>query len=142
MKKDEIQKGVIIHNGKEGRYYEEREVLDIGPQYVLYSGQMESDNARYRIVTGSRTRIQNQGNITRVRLAAWGKGIVDKRSLVLCTKSIAISGATYDQNQEYAVVSENDYNVLVRSKEGIPLQFDKDASSRRFFDHFFLRIHD
>ncbi|RRJ54701.1 hypothetical protein EHV15_34450 [Paenibacillus oralis] len=139
MKKEEIQKGVIIHNGKEGRFYEEREVLDLGPQYVLYPGQMESDNARYLIVTGSRNRIKKEGNITRARLAAWGKGIVDKRPFVTCTKSIVISGATYDRDQEYAAVSESDHNVLVRSNEGIPFQFDKDASSRRFFDHFFLR---
>lgn len=140
MKKDEIKKGVIIHNGKEGRFYEEREVMDLGPEYVLFSGQMESDNVRYRIVTGSKNRINKQSNITRARLAAWGKGIVEKRPLITCIKSVAINGVSFEPDQSYGVVNENDYYVMIRSNAGIPLQFDKDENSPRFVDRFFTRI--
>lgn len=78
MKKSDLQVGVVIHNGKSGRFYAERKIIGAGPEFVLYPGQEDKDCLQYievnrggKPVTGAEPR-----NITRTALAAWGKGIV------------------------------------------------------------------
>lgn len=72
MKKSEIVLGGVYHNGKGNRYHEVRKVIAEGPEYTLYSGQTETDNLRYEVV--SIRRLGHQGNITRTSFAAWAKG--------------------------------------------------------------------
>ena len=72
MKKSEIRIGGVYSNRK-GRI---RRVVDMGPQYVLYHGQMCSENLRYEIVCdGSKNNSTagEQHNMTVARFAAWSK---------------------------------------------------------------------
>lgn len=75
MKKSEIKVGKTYHNGKQGRFYSEREVVAEGPEYVLYRGQENMDCIRY--ITRKGVGIGNSGNMTRASFAAWAKGIVE-----------------------------------------------------------------
>jgi len=76
MKKEEIEVGKTYHNGKTGRSYQERQIIGQGADFKLYSSQAENDCFRYRVVKGGRANI-SEGNITRVAMATWAKGIVD-----------------------------------------------------------------
>ncbi|MGH8465705.1 MAG: hypothetical protein ACRER5_16300 [Pseudomonas sp.] len=71
MKKSDIALGNAYTDGK-GNV---RKVIGVGPQFVLYDGQSETDNLRYEVVlrkTGTR-RVGTQGNSTRASFASWAK---------------------------------------------------------------------
>ncbi|WP_049869577.1 hypothetical protein [Paenibacillus sp. D9] len=77
MKKTEIEVGKVYHNGKEGRWYIEREVLAAGPEYKSYPSQMETDCLQYRVVNKGGTKgAWMAENCTRASLAGWAKGEV------------------------------------------------------------------
>lgn len=76
MKKSEIKLGGIYSNGKSGRYYQEREIIGEGAEFVLYHGQEETDNIRYRVVNGKNGHAEKEGNMTRSSFATWAKNIV------------------------------------------------------------------
>jgi len=78
MKKSEIQVGKTYHNGKEGRWYGERQVIDAGAHLLLYAGQRETDCIRYRVRRGPN--LGGEGNMTRAAFAAWAKGEVGKNA--------------------------------------------------------------
>lgn len=72
MKKNEIEIGASYSNGK-GRI---RKVIDMGPQYKLYDGQVCTENLRYEIIyDGSKSNrtAGEQGNMTVASFAAWVK---------------------------------------------------------------------
>ena len=72
MKKTEIHIGTIYSDGK-GR---EREVLAMGPEYVLYEGQTCKENLRYRIIKDGSKKNASKGterNMTVAAFAAWSK---------------------------------------------------------------------
>ena len=75
MKKSEIVVGGIYNNGMGDKRHQARQVIAEGPEYVLYSGQEDTDCIRYRIVT--HVRLDQEGNMTRARFAAWAKRRVD-----------------------------------------------------------------
>lgn len=74
MKKSEIVKGKQYTDGKGSI----REVLDIGPQYTLYNGQMETDNLQYRLITKKRGphSVGSVLNSTRSAFASWARQVV------------------------------------------------------------------
>ena len=74
MKKAQIELGGIYHNGKEKWRYSERQVIGIGPEFLLYSGQENTDCLRYKVIQGYR--LGEDGNITRQQFARWAKGKV------------------------------------------------------------------
>lgn len=74
MRKQQIRVGVQYTDGK-GNV---REVIAVGPEYVLYPGQQGDDNLRYVVVkrfTGP-NRAGDKRNCTRASFAAWAKGAV------------------------------------------------------------------
>lgn len=75
MKKDEIKVGAKYTDNK-GNV---REVIAAGAEYVLYQGQAETDNVRYRIVSKKRgpLRIGSENNSTRASFASWAKALAD-----------------------------------------------------------------
>lgn len=57
-----------------------RRVVDIGPQYVLYPGQLSTDNLQYEIVHDGTKKNRKAGerhNMTIVSFAAWSKSEVE-----------------------------------------------------------------
>lgn len=74
MKKSEIILGGKYQNNA-GTI---REVLAVGPEHVLYQGQAETDNLRYRVTAkGRHFNGPVEGNSTRASFAAWAKAKVD-----------------------------------------------------------------
>jgi hypothetical protein len=74
MKKSEIEVGKFYSDRKGGV----RLVIATGPEYVLYPGQAETDNLRYRLIKkkkGPHT-IGSELNSTRISFATWAKEIV------------------------------------------------------------------
>ena len=72
MKKSEIKVGYSYSNGK-GRV---RKVIDIGPEYKLYSHQMDDECLCYEIVqdgTKKNLTAGKQCSMTVVSFAAWAK---------------------------------------------------------------------
>lgn len=77
MKKHDIQIGKTYHNGKEGRRYQERRIMDDGPQYKGYSGQEDTDCVQYRVTCkGDETVDGPVGTMTRQAMANWAAGEV------------------------------------------------------------------
>ena len=75
MKKTEIELNGVYANGKEGSHCQERTVIDMGPHYLLYSGQGDTDCLRFKVTKG--WNLNRSGNITRTRFAALAKARVD-----------------------------------------------------------------
>lgn len=75
MKKSEIVLGGHYSNGKEGRWYSVRKVIDEGPQCKLYAEVKDNDCIRYRVIEGRGK--GREGNMTRAAFAAWAKERVD-----------------------------------------------------------------
>lgn len=51
-----------------------REVVGVGPEFVLYEGQAETDNLRYRVIQkGKHFTGPTEGNSTRASFATWAK---------------------------------------------------------------------
>lgn len=76
MKISEIQVGSTYSNGK-GRT---RKIIDRGPQYILYPGQVCRDNLQYEIVndgTKANRTAGDKSNITVQAFASWAKERVD-----------------------------------------------------------------
>ncbi|MGX9980754.1 hypothetical protein [Methylobacterium fujisawaense] len=81
MKRSEISAGGIYSNGKQGRHRAVRRVLDMGPQYKLYSSQEDTDCLSYAIVEGRREHLdhgttpggQQIKYSTTASFAAWAK---------------------------------------------------------------------
>lgn len=72
MRKSEIKKGHIYSNGKGW----ERLVVDIGPQYTLYRGQMSAENLQYEVVRDGSVKNAMAGkrfNMTIASFASWSK---------------------------------------------------------------------
>lgn len=72
MRKNEIKKGHIYSDGK-GR---ERLVVDIGPQYTLYNGQICTENLQYEVVRDGSAKNAMAGkrsNMTVASFASWSK---------------------------------------------------------------------
>lgn len=72
MKKSQIKIGKVYSNGK-GR---SRKVVDIGPEYKLYSAQESTENLRHEIVQDGTEKNRTAGeqhNITLVAFASWAK---------------------------------------------------------------------
>jgi hypothetical protein len=71
MKKDEILADAIYTDGKGNQ----RLVLDFGEKYVLYAGQANSDNLRYRLIAKKRGPgiVDYEYNCTRASFASWAK---------------------------------------------------------------------
>lgn len=77
MKKSEIQVGKIYHNGKEGRHYQERHIMDDGPQYKGYFGQEDTDCVQYRVIRKGDKPVDGPiGTMTRQSMANWAAGEV------------------------------------------------------------------
>lgn len=76
MKKTDIVAGKTYHNGKIGRFYGERQVLELGPQFKLYDSQTETDCLRYVPVKGPDSSRRPFKNSTRTSFAAWAQGVV------------------------------------------------------------------
>jgi hypothetical protein len=74
MKAVEIKKGIKYTDGK-GNI---REVVDIGPQYVLYSGQACQENLQYKLVAKKRGPhpVGSTRNSTIASFASWAKSTV------------------------------------------------------------------
>jgi len=71
MKKSEIRTGKIYTNRKGGV----REVLDLGPQYVLYSAQREKNNLQYKVLAkqGGPHKLGSVCNSTVASFASWAQ---------------------------------------------------------------------
>lgn len=81
MKKNEIEVGVTYHNGKAGRFYQERKVVNEGWEFTLYDGQENADCIRYDTVKkGEKEVSKPSGNMTRQAFAAWAKGRVGEET--------------------------------------------------------------
>lgn len=78
MKKADIVAGKTYSNGKTGRFYGERKVLELGPQFKLYGSQTETDCLRYVQIKGPTAR--SAQNSTRASFAAWAKAVVEDTS--------------------------------------------------------------
>jgi hypothetical protein len=76
MKSKLILKGKQYTDGKGSI----REVLDVGPQYVLYQGQAETDNLQYKLLVKKRgpLTVGHCYNSTRSSFAAWAKSEIVK----------------------------------------------------------------
>lgn len=74
MKKQDIHAGQAYTDGK-GNV---RIVIAVGPQYVLYDGQRETNNLRYRITSKARGpgKIGDERNSTRQSFASWAKELI------------------------------------------------------------------
>lgn len=76
MKKSEIKIGKTYSNGR-GRA---RKVIDMGPQYKLYAGQIDTDTLLYEIVkdgTKGNLKAGHRGNTSVASFASWAKEAVD-----------------------------------------------------------------
>lgn len=71
MKKQQIELGKQYTDGK-GNV---REVIGVGPQFVLYPGQTESYNLRYKLIKKFKGPhvVGSCRNCTRASFAAWAK---------------------------------------------------------------------
>lgn len=74
MKKTDIKVGNWYTDDKGGI----REVIAEGPQFVLYSGQRETDNVQYKVIakTHGPHMVGDICNCTRVSFASWAKRII------------------------------------------------------------------
>lgn len=76
MKKSGIQVGKTYHNGKEGRYYQERYIDAEGEEYA-YKYQEDKDCVLYLVVRKGEKAIDGPcGKMTRQAMANWAKGEV------------------------------------------------------------------
>ena len=76
VKAKEIQIGHTYTDGK-GR---KRLVVDMGPQYVLYPGQLSTENLQYEIIHDGTKKNRKAGelhNMTVASFAAWSKTKVE-----------------------------------------------------------------
>jgi len=75
MKKSDIVVGGVYSNGKAGRFYQERTVVDIDNtgKYKTYSGQMDSLTLKYHIVKKGTKECAVWGIMTVTRFASWAK---------------------------------------------------------------------
>lgn len=81
MKKSEIKVGNTYHNGKIGRFYQERTVEKEGHEFLLYAGQENADCIKYVTVKkGEKTVAGPSGNMTRQAFAQWAKGQVGEET--------------------------------------------------------------
>lgn len=77
MRKSEIQVGKTYHNGKEGRFYQERTIVDAGPGFLIYSGQTNTDCVQYQVTRKGSVKVSTPySNMTRLAMANWAKGKV------------------------------------------------------------------
>jgi len=76
MKKSEIEVGKYYSDKKGGV----RLVIAVGRKYVLYPGQAETDNLRYRLIEKKKGPypVGSECNSTRTSFAAWAKEIVSR----------------------------------------------------------------
>lgn len=77
MKKSKIKIGKVYGNGR-GR---KRRVVDMGPQYVLYPGQMSAENLQYEIVDDGTKKNLSAGkrcNMSLAAFASWCKEEVNE----------------------------------------------------------------
>lgn len=74
MKKEQIVKDGTYSDGKGSV----RKVLDCGSQYVLYSGQAETDNLQYQLLSKKRGphKVNSIHNSTRAAFASWAKEMI------------------------------------------------------------------
>ena len=75
-----MKKAEIVLGGKyENNAGTVREVIGVGPEFVLYRGQAETDNLRYRVIKkGRRCTGPTEGNSTRGSFASWAKSKVSE----------------------------------------------------------------
>ena len=69
-----MTKDIVLNGIYENKQGQQRQIIAEGPQYVLYSSQMETDNIRYRVIRRSKLSKQTvgtEGNMTRSSFAAW-----------------------------------------------------------------------
>lgn len=74
MKKDLLKKGLFYSNGKSGRYYTVRKILDEG-DFKSYDSQIDADCILYKTVIGEEN--GTTGKCTRTAMASWSKNIVE-----------------------------------------------------------------
>ena len=68
------RQGIIVGDRIEQLDVLRRKVIAMGPEYVIYHGQADRDNLRYRVLTrGAHCTGPNEGNSTRTSFAAWAK---------------------------------------------------------------------
>ena len=70
MKAKDLKIGIVYDNDRG----HERIIIAFGAQYVLYQGQQETDNLRYKVVKGDkfgRNAIGTEHNCTRKAFAKW-----------------------------------------------------------------------
>ena len=75
MKKSEIIIGGVYSNGKEGRFYQERKVVDIDNtgKYRLYQGQKDCETLKYHIIQKGSKEVGQWGTMTLSSFSSWAK---------------------------------------------------------------------
>lgn len=78
MKRNDIVIGKTYHNGKEGRFYTERQVVEIKPQF-------KDDLVKFKTVKGVISDYEKyccyKGQCDLKSFANWAKGVVEKETL-------------------------------------------------------------
>lgn len=73
MKKQDIVVGGTYSNGKQGRLYSERKIIEEG-SHLAYICCKDTDFVKYEVVSGYGNGL---GRMTRLRFASWAKKRID-----------------------------------------------------------------
>ena len=76
LRKSEVTIGTIYHNEKQGRFYQERRIVDISRtgRYRLYFGQIDKETVSYCIIKKGDKQTEEYRNMTLAKFAVWAKG--------------------------------------------------------------------